>query len=944
MQRVVTKTVLSVLFLLITTSSFGQNDYHFMLPKGATENDLIKKTIIIKVKHDYAALCKNNQIDLPPLNSIFDQLGIVKLYKKFPNIKAPETGFNKFGQKLANLSLIYEIEYNSATTIVSAINSIYASGVVDYAQPHYISYPLDYVPNDPLITNQYHLDRIKSFQAWDITKGDTNVVIAISDWGTDISHPDLLDNIKYNRLDPIDGIDNDNDGYLDNYRGWDLGENDNNPTGYINHGTFTAGLAAATPDNNIGVSGSGFHCKILPIKVCNASNQGTMTYESIVYAVEHGCSIVNCSWGNTFNTGPYGQDVIDYASINKEALVVAACGNDNSIVAFYPASYNYVLSVASSDINDNKSSSSSYGYFVDISTPGDNVWSTDVGGTYNAYSGTSHASPITAGCAALLKSKYPSLTGLQIAEKLKVSSDIIDTISSNLPYKDLLGAGRLNVFSALNDSTHPSIKMYSISTVNALMLHELSPGDTITVRGDFVNYLAASGSNLKATISCASPYVTVVDSVFNAGIIPTFGTTNNNASPFRIKIKPTIPDNEELVFKITYNDDNYRAVQYFTEYANTNYITIDTNKIATTLTSNGQLGFIRGNSLQGLGFRYNNGETMMYSGGFIVARSASQVSDVIYNDAGWFDNDFKVSSAIEKIIPSVISDFDVVGRFNDSLAGVSKINVGIIQRAYAWRDSPNDKFIILEYNIINNNSNLISGIYAGLYVDWDIKNSLSNRIEYDATSKMGYCFSPEGSDYAGIAMISEGDLYHYAFDNDGANGSIKIADGFTTSEKYVAIKTNRAEAGLSGSGNDVSEMMSSGPFTIAAGDSVKIIFALIAGDHLGDLQNSAAEAKQVYYQTGIHPADKTDAGISLFQNQPNPFKEETKISFYLDKKSTIELSYCNLSGVSSEIIFKGALDKGLHSFMLNKNLGAGIYVYSLSGEDFCLKKKLCVIR
>jgi serine protease len=123
-----------------------------------------------------------------------------------------------------------------------------------------------------------------------------------------------------------------------------MGENDNNPTGTITHGTFVAGLSSATPDNNIGISGTGFLCKFLPIKVCNANNEGTMTYESIVYAVEHGCSIINCSWGGTFYTGQYGQDVIDYATINKDALVVAACGNDNNSVSFFPASYNLIRS------------------------------------------------------------------------------------------------------------------------------------------------------------------------------------------------------------------------------------------------------------------------------------------------------------------------------------------------------------------------------------------------------------------------------------------------------------------------------------------------------------------------------------------------------------------------------------------------------------------------
>ncbi len=935
---------LLLFFASLVSIGFGQGVQRFRMPHGLTTDDFVTNTIILKIKPEYASSCKNDHIELPMLISVFQQLDVDQLQKKFPNISPPVQKTNSCGQKFADLSLIYEIKYLASENIEIAINNIISTGLVEYAQPHYISKMLDYIPSDPLIANQYHLNTIKALSAWDIVKGDTNIVIGISDWGVDVTHPDLINNIKYNYLDPIDGIDNDNDGYLDNYRGWDMGENDNNPSGYISHGTFTAGLSSATTDNNVGISGTGFNCKFLPVKVCNAAGQGTMTYESIVYAVEHGCSIVNCSWGNTFYSGQYGQDVVDYATINRGALVIAACGNDNNAVPFFPASYNYVLSVAASDINDHKANFSSYGHFVDIVAPGDNVWSTGMGGIYGSSGGTSFSAPITAGCAALLKCRYPSLSGLQIGEKLKVAADIIDTIPFNLPYYDLLGSGRVNIFNALNDSVHPSVQMNNIIYKNNNNEALANPTDTIFISGDFINYLSPTSNNFKVTISCASSHVSLIDSVFNAGLIPTLGTKNNAADPFSILIKPTIPLNENLIFKFTFSDNDYRAVQHYYVYANKDYIDIDTNKIATTLTSDGVWGYINGNSLQGLGFRYNNSETMMYSGGFIIGKSGTQVCDVLYSDPGLWDHDFTVMSSLERIIPSVFSDFDVEGIFNDSQAGTSKINVQVTQRAYAWNAPPNDKFIIIEYAIKNMNAYALSGIYAGLYADWDIGQSTTNRIEYDAASKTGYCFSASGSDYAGIALISAGTPFHYAFDNNGDNGSIKITDGFTTNEKFVALKTNRHESGLSGYGNDVSEMLSSGPHTIAAGDSVVIAFALIAGDHLGDIQNSAAAANQVYYQTGISPTDAATENVVLFQNQPNPFNDKTKISFYLNKRSALELSYFDISGNVTDIVFAGSLDKGTHSFVLNKTLKPGIYVYTLSGEGFCLNKKMCVIK
>lgn len=937
------------IFLFLTLCSlaipiFGQSSFYFKLQANITAKDYVPNQIIFKIKPQYASQCGNSQVNIPVLTNLLSKLGVSSIFKKFPNITSPTKPTNSIGQPFADLSLIYEMTYQNNYSIQAAINQVYASGVIDYAQPHYIMMPLNYIPNDPLNFNQYHLPLIQAYQAWDYYRGDTNTVIGICDWGTDINHPDLQGNLKYNKLDPIDGIDNDNDGYIDNYMGWDLGDNNNNPQGNITHGCFVAGLAAAGTDNNIGISGTGFLCKYLPIKIADTNNQGTMGFEGIVYAVEHGCSIINCSWGSTFNAGPFGQDVINYATINRGALVVAACGNDNNTISYYPASYNYVLSVAASNSSDTKWSGSSYGYFVDIAAPGQSVWSTIDGGTYGASSGTSFAAPIVSGCAALLKSKFPSLSGLQIGEKLRVSADIIDTISANLPYKDFLGSGRLNIYNALFDSLHPSIKM--VDMVYADKNHDgaFTKNDTLLITGNFLNYLATSTTNLKATIQCLSANTTTIDSVITLGIIPTLGTVSPT-QPFKIFLKPSLTNNEELYFKITFTDNNYRALQYEYLTVNINYLDIDTNQVATTINSAGMIGYNNGNSLQGLGFRYNNSESLLFSGGFIVGRSATQVSDAIYGaTAGTLDNDFFPKTNAHRIIPSQFSDFDAQCTFNDSLAGTSKIGILVKQKAYAWHTPPNNKFILLEYTLINKTNSTFFGLYPGLYIDWDINNSVENRIQFDAANHMGYCYSPAGGTYTGLALISQAPLIHYAFDNNGANGSINVVDGFTDNEKYVALKTIRNEAGMLGYGNDVSHMISSGPYTLLPNDSVKVVFALMAGDHLGDLQATATAAYQIYNYAAIQSNNQKPTNNYLYQNAPNPFAAQTTIAFNLQNDDNIQLVLRDSKANTIAILAEGNFTKGMHTIPFNKELNTGIYFITLSGTNFSLSKKMNVIK
>jgi serine protease len=185
------------------------------------------------------------------------------------------------------------------------------------------------------------------------------------------------------------------------------------------------------------LQGAGFKCKLMGIK-SSADNdtrgpggQGYIItgYEGIRYAADRGCAVINCSWGGG-GGGQFEQDVITYATVNKNALVVCAAGNESSSGSFYPASYKYVLSVASTNSSDVRSSFSNYGNNIDICAPGSSIYSTLWNNSYATFDGTSMASPIAAGVCAIVKSQFPTYTAMQVGEKVRVNCDNIDCTES----------------------------------------------------------------------------------------------------------------------------------------------------------------------------------------------------------------------------------------------------------------------------------------------------------------------------------------------------------------------------------------------------------------------------------------------------------------------------------------------------------------------------------
>ena len=930
------KYIIAILLLVGSISLFSQKSYQ--LPLTLAADEYLAKTIIIKVKPAFASACSATKIDHPLFNVLASSINATNLHKKFPLDKSPETPFNLAGQRYADLSLVYELNYTSSISLEKAINKLLLSNILVYAEPHFVP-KINYSPNDPLAnpTNQYHLLNINAFNAWDVNKGDSSIVIGITDTGNDFTHPDLFNNVKRNYADVNDGIDNDGDSYIDNYMGWDLGENDKDASWNANaHGVHVSGLAAASADNNLGGAGTGFNCKFLPVKIADATGALTQAYEGIKYAADHGCQIINCSWGGG-GSSQFGQDIIDYATINKNALVVCAAGNNGVDGDFFPAAYNYVLSVANTSQNDVKFSNSNYGYMVDVCAPGDNVNSTWPGSLYITTSGTSMSSPVVAGAAGIVKNHFPSYNGLQVGERLKVTADNI--YAANPSYINKLGTGRINLFRALTDPASPSVVMTSKNVSDHNDMSFIN-GDTLFIAGTFINYLDPT-SALNVTVTPLSAYAVTIDNTTSLGVINTLASATNSLDPFTFKLTGAIPINQPITFEVSMSDGTYQAKQFFTVYINVDYINIDINDVSTTATSKGKIGYNQDTQGQGLGFKYNNTE-LLYEAGLMIGSDTTKVSDCVRGlNGNPSDSDFGITNRIALQIPSMFSDFDTKAKLNDNLA-LNPLHIDIDQNTYAWAAVPNTQFVIWEYVITNTHTtDTIKNMYAGIFADWDIDGGTyaQNRSAYDAGTKMGYSYyTATGGKYAGIKLLTNtAPPNFYAIDHvSGGNGGLDFANGADTKDKYLSLSTQRLAAGVAGNGVDVMNVMSSGPVQLIPGQSVKIAFALVGGDSLANLITGAQHAQIKYdgMTTGINELVSSDYTWRIF---PNPAKNSITIS-----QTEPTFNKYEIYGLNGKLVSESKINGIVQKVDLT-DYAEGIYIVKLIGTQKVEFKKIVVV-
>ena len=864
------KHILTILLFtfLFQNISFAQSDHKEIVKgkeNGTVQKKFLNQTVIIKLKTEADVSIQRFDKDVPALKQ--SKLKIHTVEKMFPDAESPKEKKNKDGKLLSDLSRTYIITYKAAFPVEEAVQFFVNTGLVEYAEPYYLDEIL-VIPNDPVAQpgdRQFYLERIKAYEAWNLTQGDSNVVIGIIDTGVRLSHEDLKDNVKYNMAEAngLPGVDDDNDGYIDNITGWDLGNNDNNPDATGNeHGTCVAGISSATTNNGIGLAGTGFKCKYLPVKASSDNLGGTINqgYQGIYYAATHGAKVINLSWGGASVYSQTAQDIINFAAINRDAAIIAAAGNSGKEEAYYPASYENVLSVSACDtifsptanrVIDRKADFATFHHRVDLCAQGRRVYIPRNAGDYTIGPGTSFSTPLVAGAAGLVRTLHPHFTAVQVIHQLRVTGDIVDTFPESKQHKEKYGR-RLNMLRALTDTLTPSVRMTHSELKNNFGVSGF-PGDTVKVYMDFTNYLYPT-TNCKLTLSSSSPYIEIIDSTAWLGVINTFGNSNNNSDPFVIRIKDLPSTDFKLSFRIQYDDGNYYDYQHFTTLLNPSFITIDTNEVALTVTSAGRLGYTDNNSSIGDGFVYK-GSSLLFEGGLVVALNDTTVSDCVRGEPGFVDKDFSSVENVRFSNPH-FSDVKTKNVFADTSL-TSAVGVTIEQNSMAWKSAGHNKYVIVEYKIKNTTNKLIDSVFAGLYMDWDIMDAGKNRANWNGSRKLGYVYSLQtGGLYGGVSLLTNEDASYFALDHYNSGGNnINPNDGFPSIEKYTVLKNgvSRPEAGLAATGADVSHIVGAKIKGLLPGMTKKIAFAIIAGDNFADIASSADSAKAKYKSFNVGP-------------------------------------------------------------------------------------------
>ncbi len=808
------------------------------------------KTLMLRVKNEYRSYCLVESITYPALTPVLNKIQVQSLMKNFPHHEMVREQNTRNGLPYTDLSLIYKLKYNGDFPLNKVIAILSQVGIFQYVEPCPIQEVMG-VPNDPSIASQWYWTNIQLYPAWDVTKGDTNIVVGIIDTGIDYNHADLNGNIKYNYADPIDGNDNDGDGYIDNFRGWDIvgGDNDASHTTGLYHGSWAATQACETADNSTQGVGVGYNTKFLPVKVNDASGAIVAGYEGIVYAADHGCAIINASWGDTAGYNQYGQDIINYATINKNSLVVAAAGNMNNESMYYPASFHHVLSIGGSDEVDHKwdnlagpgkGNGSTYNEFVDMLAPSKGIYVCSQGGSFfKAGGGTSFGSPMVAAAGALVKKMYPGYSALQIGEVLKNSADIVDTIAFNTTFAGKIGTGRLNVLRAVTVSGYPGF-IFENGVFSDNADNVFSVGDTINLNGVITNYLTASTS-ASVALTCSSSYISVVNGTVNIGALATLGTQNVSGNNLSFKVLNGVPNNTYVIVVLTFTDGNYKESQAFKVLVNPSYLNMDVNNITLSIGSNSKLGYMQPNQGTGAGFTNKGSTTYIWSMGLVVTDKTQKAS---YSEAG----DFTALSTLNVTNGGNEADKVILAHSNDNGAGVGKLGIEVTQKTIGWNKANTKDFIIQEYRIKNTSGTNLDSVFVGLYTDWDNLVYSSDTAIYDAATKIAYVFEKNTiSTFSGVKPLRyNATVGHYAFNNDGSAGSMNIygAGGLSDALAHAGISAgnSRGNAG----GVDVSQLVGQGPFDIAAGDSVTVAFAIMVGNNLNDLTYQASQADSMY--------------------------------------------------------------------------------------------------
>jgi len=711
------------------------------------------------------------------------------------------------------LSLV-ELRYAAPISPRDAADRLRAVVDVEYAEPIMVPRLLGAVPNDPLIPEQPHLPLIHAFEAWNLWRGDTATLIGVVDAGIDNSHEDLVPSIAVNVGESgVDGsgndrrtnkVDDDGNGVVDDWRGanlaWRADGTLPSSTSGSAHGTQVAGLAAAATNNSIGVAGTAYGCRMIPVKAAS-NNNGYLSYayEGVMYCAVRGCRVINCSFGsNSYSQAE--QDIIDVVTRTYNCAIVAAGGNEYTYAGFYPAAYNGVLGVGALDTSGVYRST--WGEHIDLATP--TGTSTNDGNGYTPLGpATSYTAPIVSGALALVRSRWPQLSALQAGAHVRWACDSL----RNLPValREYTGAGQLNMGRALevDPFTHPAVILDSVTLLDTTgaVSEQFMAGQRGALRLLLRNLLGpATGVRVRARIMGEDTMFLRLDSAWvTVGQLATGVLQASEPIPFRTLRRSSLPLRVQLEVAADagYHDAWTTQIRFSIPY-----ITVQTAQLRVSLTDAGRLGTdgLPGTAVDGIQYK---GSSMLFEGGVMMGTDADHVVSNVRHDDGEPDASL---ATIE--FPSAANDSTTT--LSDSEAGTRMIGLELAMRLLVHAGV--DDAFGLQLVVHNRRPSVIDTLQVAMFADWDlggVGGGQSVRLGEQSVPKVGLYGVIEdtqqgGAVVHGLASPVTAPIF-MAFRNDSlmldtqAGIAVALNDGFDRAEKWWSLShtigTRNAGAG-----------------------------------------------------------------------------------------------------------------------------------------------------
>lgn len=731
-----------------------------------------------------------------------------------------------------------------------------------------------YKPNDSQVDSQRYLNNIRAFSAWDITRGNASVLVGVSDSGLLPTHEDLKDAVAVNTAEiPNNNIDDDNNGYIDDYAGYNLSyrADKTQPDNVIHpresHGTKVSGIIGATQDNGVGISGIAGLCKIVPIKaVPNSDTFVIYGYESIMYAAIRGVKVLNCSWGGGDKApSPIEQSIIDFA-VARDVAIVCSAGNGVSSAydlqdTYYPSGYVGVLGVGETSVNDTWVSSTSMGVQTRIMAPGNGALTTSTGSDsgYDTFTGTSSAAPIVAGVVALVRSRFPNLTALQALEHTRITAR---EISDSNPGVSRLIPGTVDARKAVETEpfSNPSLRLYSYTMFNTKgeEISKAKEGDTVRFSFKGKNILgSASGATFTLRVIDFYNPTTPIQILDSTATIASIGSgADFTADGFRCVIGSTFPRRLFLRINVdatTSTNNDYVDFSLFEWIPTSDFTTIENDVMLASVSDYGWLGTNiemngqQNSSLQGKGFSLKNtGRNLIYSGGLVVAQYSSSGNKVIGGIGGNAEN------GAFRLIDSKSTKQSSLITINDK----NLIGLELKQNLFFFR--LNEQILRGEVTVKNTSTNPISNISLGYYVDWDLVQAgdsqyvqLANEFAPSGngitSSATEITFRNQASPYVGITA--------WSYEQDAKAQAAGSVGSFTTVSDVGPLLNNGTSVQTDGRGDAKMVVGMNFSSVIQPNETRKAYFSFVVGDTREDLGNklraSVSSVNESGFDTGV---------------------------------------------------------------------------------------------